>query len=81
LTEAEIRDCLRDWIRERAQGRLNGELTDESPLLDLGLLSSLDVTELILYVEHLKGDEVDVEALEPGLLTNINTLYRGFFGD
>lgn len=79
MSETEIRSHLRDWILERAQAAPDRVLEDETPILDTGLLSSLDVVELILYVESLRGEEVDVDDIEPEILTNINTLYEGFF--
>ena len=79
MDASETRNQLRAWIQERAKAKIDGELTDETPLLESGLLSSLDVTELIVYLEYLRGEEIDIEKLEPGLLRNINTLYQGFF--
>ena len=79
MSENEIRTHLRKWILERAQAGPGKVLEDETPILDTGLLSSLDVVELILYVESLKGEEVDVDDIQPEILTNINTLYEGFF--
>ena len=55
------------------------ELKDDTPILESGLLSSLDVVELILFIENLKGAEVDVDDIEPEVLTNVNTIYDGFF--
>ena len=80
MTEAEIRDRLRDWILVRSKSPPGTELTDNTPILDSGLLSSLDVVELVVFVENLKGEEVDVDAIEPEVITNIDTLYKGFFG-
>jgi len=79
-TEQEIRDRLRCWIREHAAGKLEREVTDDLPLLESGVLSSLDVTELILFCEQIRGGEIDVALIEPGLLKNIDTLYAGIFG-
>jgi len=78
-SEREIRALLRRWIREHAADRLDHELTDDLPLLESGVLSSLDVTELILFCEQLLGAEVDVDVIEPGLLQSIDTLYAGIF--
>ena len=80
MTEAEIRDRLRDWILIRSESPPGTELEDNTPILDSGLLSSLDVVELVVFVESLKGEEVDVDAIEPEVITNIDTLYKGFFG-
>jgi acyl carrier protein len=56
-------------------------LDDQTPILESGILSSLDVVELILFVESLRGEEVDVDRIEPESLTNIDTLYDTFFCD
>ena len=79
MDAAETRRRLRDWIQERANGKIEGELTDETPLLESGILTSLDVTELIVYVEYLRGEEIDIERLEPGLLRNVSSMYAAFF--
>ena len=80
MTEVEIRGRLRDWILDRSKSPPGTELKDDTPILDSGLLSSLDVIELVLFVEDLKGEELDVEAIEPEVITNSDTLYEGFFG-
>jgi acyl carrier protein len=80
MTEADIRQRLRTWILARAKASADKLPTDDTPILASGLLSSLDVVELILYVESLRGEEVDIDSIEPAVLTNIDTLYQGFFG-
>ena len=79
MEEAEVRSELKNWIRERAG--TDEELNNDTPILATGLLSSLDVTELILFIESLKGEEVDLDAIEPEVLENIDTLYQAFFKD
>jgi len=36
--------------------------------------------ELILFIESLRGAEVDVDRIEPEALTSIDTLFATFFG-
>lgn len=74
--ELDIRSQLRAWVRQRS-GR---DPTDDMPLFDTGLLSSLEVVELLLFLENMKGEEIDLETVEPDVLTSIDTIYRGFFG-
>jgi acyl carrier protein len=81
MTETEVRTQLRSWIRARAKLAASRELKDDTPILDQGILSSLDVAELILYIESLKGEEVDIASIEPKVLRNIDTLYIAFFGE
>jgi hypothetical protein len=78
IEEAKIKDQLRGWILDRTTSGAT-ELEDDTPILDSGLLSSLDVVELIVFIESLKGEEVDVDAIEPESLENLDVLYRAFF--
>jgi acyl carrier protein len=77
--EDEIRAALRAWIVEHARTAIPSDLGDTTPILDSGLLSSLDVVELVLFIENLRGDEVDVDAIEPESLRNIDSLFEAFF--
>jgi acyl carrier protein len=79
MAEDEIRKELRSWILDRASAPEERLASDELPILEEGLLSSLDVVEFILFIESLRGEEVDIESIEPEVFTNINTLYEAFF--
>ncbi len=70
---------MRRWILKRAQGKPVGEFSDQTPILETGILSSLDVVELVLFLENLRGSEVDVDRIEPESLQSIDTLYENFF--
>lgn len=79
MTETEIRQQLRTWIVNRTRDMPNG-LRDDTPILESGILTSLDVVELILFIENLRGGvEVSVDALEATAFHDINTIYRTFF--
>lgn len=79
MNEPEIRRQLRDWILTRTKNPPTGEFTDATQILEEGILSSLDVVEFVLYIESLRGDEVDVDDIEPEVFTSIDTLYQAFF--
>ncbi|NNL67907.1 MAG: acyl carrier protein [Myxococcales bacterium] len=78
-SEAGIRSDLRAWIIRRSKSGID-RLDDDTPILESGILSSLDVVELIVFIESLRGEEVDVDDIEPEALTNVGTLYETFFG-
>ena len=78
MDEERAKAELRSWILARAQTESGRELAYDTPVLDEGLLSSLDVVELILFIESLKGGEVDPDSIEPESLTDINTIYAAF---
>jgi acyl carrier protein len=80
--EREIRARLREWILEHAKAPPpGGGLSDQTGLLDTGLLSSLDVVEFVLFIEELRGAEVEADEIEPEVFTNLDTLWDGFFAD
>lgn len=79
MEEAKIRAELKKWIVAHSKVPVSNELADDTPILERGILSSLDIVELVLFVESLRGDEVDTEAIEPAVFTSIDTLYHGFF--
>ena len=82
MDESEIRSQLRDWIAEHSKSKVTADaVTDQTPLLDTGLLSSLDIVEFVLFIEELRGDEVDTDDIEPEVFTTIDTLITGFFAD
>ncbi len=81
MDEKAIREELRVWILERS-GAAPDQLTrDDQPILDDGLLSSLDVVEFILFIESLREEEVDIEAIEPEVFNSVDTLVEAFFPD
>ena len=80
MTEEEIKARLRSWIINKSKQQIaDHELTDDTPIIESGLLSSLDVVEFVLYIESLLGDEIDLEDLEPEVFTSTNTMYTAFF--
>jgi acyl carrier protein len=80
VTEVETKTKLREWILNRSKKPVRREdLTDETPIVESGLLSSLDIVEFVLYIESLTGQEIDAEELEPAAFTNTNAMYATFF--
>jgi acyl carrier protein len=78
MTETETKRALRDWIVDRAKDK-PADMQDDTPVLETGILSSLDVVELILFVEHLLAAEVDVDDLQAESIRDVNAIYSTFF--
>jgi len=79
ITESTIRASLRQWI-SATSGRAPLEtLSDDTPLFRNGILKSVQVSDLILYIEELAERSVDVEQIKPGVFRDIDTIYRSFF--
>ena len=78
-TEAQAREALRSWIRERAGARIGADFSDQTPLVSSRLLTSLQVTDLLLHIEELTGEPLDVARLRPGVFRDIDAIYATFF--
>ncbi|AKF07176.1 hypothetical protein [Sandaracinus amylolyticus] len=79
MDEATIRKNLKRWILDHSKVAVRGDLQDDTPILEQGILSSLDIVEFVLYIESLRGEEVDTDAIEPEVFTSVETLWKGFF--
>ena len=79
MLELDVKAKLRDWIAKHAKKPFAAEFNDETPVLELGILSSLDIVEFVLFIEDLRGGDVDADDIGPEAFTNINTLYSAFF--
>ena len=80
MTEAEVKDKLRAWIVSHSKKQITDhDITDDTPVIEAGYLSSLDVVEFVLYIESLLDDEIDLEALEPEVFTSTRTMYETLF--
>ena len=77
--EYRIRDSLKRWIAETSARATMEQLDDHTPLFRSGILKSVQVSDLILYIEELAGRSVDVEQIKPGVFRDIDTIYRTFF--
>ena len=73
-----LRDQLRDWVR--ANGKVKDKpLADDTPLVASGILSSLQIMELIFWIERAADISVDVEQIRPGAFRSIDTICETFF--
>lgn len=75
----QIRQALRDWIVANSGKVVPEELTGATPIIERRIISSVQVMDLILFLEQLGGKPIDVERLEPGAFHSIEAIVRGFF--
>lgn len=77
-TEAELRDALRAWVREHSPAPVGDDFSDTTPLISSGHLTSLQVTDLLLFVEELRRAPLDPASLRPGVFRDVDTIYATF---
>jgi len=75
----DTRETLRQWIAGVSDKTTPENLADDTPLFRDGILKSIQISDLILYIEELTGRSVDVEQIKPGVFRNIDTIYHNFF--
>lgn len=73
------RQALRDFVRSKSQNGDAATITDQTLIIEEGLISSVDVLELIFLIEDLGGIEIDATELEPDMLQSIDSIYQEFF--
>lgn len=75
----EIKRELRKWVLENARAAESAEIEDDTPIIEKRLISSVQIMDLILFMEHLRGDPLDPECIRPGSFTSINAICKSFF--
>ena len=77
--EMEIRDALRAWI-VKTNGKIQpDQLDDDTPVIEQRIVTSLQVMDLILFLEKLSNKSIEVDTLKVGVFRNINSIYDAFF--
>lgn len=78
-TEEEMRQSLRDWI-VKTNGKIQTQdLNDQTPIIEQRIISSLQVMDLIFFLEQLSGKPIEVDDLKPGVFRDIDSIYQNFF--
>jgi acyl carrier protein len=77
----QIRQVLRDWIVANSGKVAPDEVTEETPIIERRIISSVQVMDLILFLEQLGGKPIDVDRLQPGAFHSIDAIVRGFLQD
>ncbi|MBW3565724.1 MAG: hypothetical protein KY459_13470 [Acidobacteria bacterium] len=56
-------------------------LSDSTPLIEEGILTSVQVPDLLLFIEELRGRPVEIDELGPGAFQSIDVIMQRFFAD
>jgi hypothetical protein len=72
------KDRLRAWILEHGKRIDDAELRDDTPLLERRILTSLQIADLLLFLEELRGAPVDLERVNGAALRDLHSLATTF---
>jgi acyl carrier protein len=77
-TTASRTERLRAWILEHGKRIDAAELRDDTPLLERRILTSLQLADLLLFLEELRGAPVDLERLTGASFRDVASLVKAF---
>jgi acyl carrier protein len=77
-TDVAWKQALRDWIVAHNKRVGPSDFDDETPLIQQRIITSLQVLDLVLFLEELTGSPVDVEQLKPGTFHSVNAICATF---
>lgn len=69
---------LRAWILEHGKRIEPAELRDDTPLLERRILTSLQLADLLLFLEELRGAPVELEGLSGAAFRDLASMVKAF---
>lgn len=69
---------LRAWILANTTKIADADLRDDTPLLERRILTSLQLADLLLFLEELRGCPVDLERVNGAAFRDLASLTRAF---
>ncbi len=79
MTSTDVRAALRSWVADRNPGLAPAEIADDTPLVEARYLTSLQIGELLVYIEELRQVPVDPASLKPGVFRSLDAICATFF--
>lgn len=79
--ETEARQKLRQWIEGNARRPVPGGLRDDTPIIEQRVITSLQLMELILFIEKTAARQVDIARLRPSSFRSIDDICTNFFDE
>jgi acyl carrier protein len=74
-----ILQSLRDWLKSANPNYATIDIDADTDIIESRILESLQMVELILFLEKKTGRAILVEELNPAKLRTLNSIYNNFF--
>lgn len=72
------KERLRAWILEHGNRIDADELRDDTPLLERRILTSLQLADLLLFLEELRGAPVELEGISGAAFRDLDSMVKAF---
>jgi acyl carrier protein len=70
---------LQEFLKERRSNGKTNHISEKDNLFDLGYIDSLNVVELILFIEEKTGKEIPIENYTPRTFHTMKQIFDTFF--
>lgn len=77
--ESELKEKLKEWIIKNSRSEKVNEINNATKILEEKIVTSLQIMELIVYLEQLTGRPVNPDQLKPGAFSSIEHIYDVFY--
>ena len=77
--EQEIKQVLKEWIAKKSKNCDINSITGDTQILDKRIITSVQIMDLILYLENLTNKPVNIDQVQPGVFSSIDSIYTAFF--
>jgi acyl carrier protein len=75
---AQAGELIRAWLQENNPAV--GEIRFDAQLTAEGILDSFQFVNFLLYIEYVRGAEIDRSMVDPKSFATINAILANFFG-
>lgn len=74
-----IKTQLKDWIVDKKKLSDPCVVSNDTALIEQKILKSIDIMDLIMFIEFLRDRPLHVSELKPGAFHSIDTITDNFF--
>lgn len=77
--EKETKQAIREWVSKKSKDCAIESIKDDTLILEKRIITSVQIMDLILYLENITGLPVNIDQVQPGVFSSIDSIYTAFF--
>jgi acyl carrier protein len=77
----DIKNRLSRWMAEQSSIYQQDSVPFDLPIIEQRIITSVQIMELILFLEHLRGEPIHPMQIKPGAFSSIDSIYQHFFSE
>lgn len=78
IAEDECKSRLRDWVFQNSKKDPPEPVNNGTMIIEEKVISSVQILDLVLFLENIAGISIDLGVLRPGSFKNVDTIYQVF---